>query len=229
MKLEGADFAAVLADAQKLGYAETPPDLDIDGFDAAAQNRHPRLARARLLGEPERNPRRRHPHISALDIKFAGEAWLHDQAAGHRQKRARRAAGVQVSVYPTLIPERARSRQREPRFQRRLRARRHRGRHAVLRARRGQGRHRQRGVERSGGRRAGFEIRHQAPRAAVCAARMRRRGRADGRRRFAVLRPAQAWWTSPARWRKSRPFSARPKSASPPSSSPKATKAKACR
>ena len=35
MKLESADFGAVLADAQKLGYAETPPDLDIDGHDAA--------------------------------------------------------------------------------------------------------------------------------------------------------------------------------------------------
>ena len=35
MKDEGADFAAVLADAQRLGYAETPPDLDIDGHDAA--------------------------------------------------------------------------------------------------------------------------------------------------------------------------------------------------
>ena len=34
MKSEGADFAAVLADAQKQGYAETPPDLDIDGCDA---------------------------------------------------------------------------------------------------------------------------------------------------------------------------------------------------
>src|SRR6267378_963297 len=34
MKLEGADFEAVLAEAQKLGYAETPPDLDIDGHDA---------------------------------------------------------------------------------------------------------------------------------------------------------------------------------------------------
>ena len=34
MKAEGADFGAVLADAQKLGYAETPPDLDIDGCDA---------------------------------------------------------------------------------------------------------------------------------------------------------------------------------------------------
>ncbi len=61
MKLEGADFAAVLADAQKQGYAETPPDLDIDGWDAAAQDRHSRLARARLLGEAEEDSRRRHP------------------------------------------------------------------------------------------------------------------------------------------------------------------------
>ncbi|MEI2723476.1 MAG: hypothetical protein V9H26_08000 [Verrucomicrobiota bacterium] len=50
MKLEGADFADVLTDAQKLGYAETPPDLDIDGLRRAAQDRHPCLARARLLG-----------------------------------------------------------------------------------------------------------------------------------------------------------------------------------
>src|SRR5579884_4052898 len=34
MKQEGAEFADVLADAQKQGYAETPPDLDIDGNDA---------------------------------------------------------------------------------------------------------------------------------------------------------------------------------------------------
>src|SRR5438045_2231582 len=34
MKQEGAEFGSVLADAQKQGYAETPPDLDIDGFDA---------------------------------------------------------------------------------------------------------------------------------------------------------------------------------------------------
>ncbi len=35
MEREGLDFDAVLADAQKLGYAETPPDLDIDGDDTA--------------------------------------------------------------------------------------------------------------------------------------------------------------------------------------------------
>lgn len=35
MTTEGADFASVLADAQKLGYAEADPTADVDGFDAA--------------------------------------------------------------------------------------------------------------------------------------------------------------------------------------------------
>lgn len=35
METRGADFAAVLAEAQAAGYAETPPDLDIDGIDTA--------------------------------------------------------------------------------------------------------------------------------------------------------------------------------------------------
>src|SRR6185503_664498 len=35
MKNEGAAFDTVLADAQRLGYAEAEPSLDIDGHDAA--------------------------------------------------------------------------------------------------------------------------------------------------------------------------------------------------
>ena len=35
MKNEGRDFEDVLAEAQALGYAETPPDLDVDGIDTA--------------------------------------------------------------------------------------------------------------------------------------------------------------------------------------------------
>ncbi|RKX36558.1 MAG: homoserine dehydrogenase [Verrucomicrobia bacterium] len=35
MEREGLPFDGILADAQKLGYAETPPDLDIDGIDTA--------------------------------------------------------------------------------------------------------------------------------------------------------------------------------------------------
>src|SRR5258708_3546595 len=71
MKLEGVDFAGVLADAQRLGYAETPPDLDIDGHDAAhkigilASLAHGfGVTRNKIHVEGIR-------HISALDIKFA--------------------------------------------------------------------------------------------------------------------------------------------------------------
>lgn len=35
MRFEGADFDAVLADAQRLGYAEADPTADVDGLDAA--------------------------------------------------------------------------------------------------------------------------------------------------------------------------------------------------
>ncbi len=35
MEREGLSFDSILADAQALGYAETPPDLDIDGIDTS--------------------------------------------------------------------------------------------------------------------------------------------------------------------------------------------------
>ena len=37
MDEEGADYAAVLADAQRLGYAEADPTADVGGLDAAAK------------------------------------------------------------------------------------------------------------------------------------------------------------------------------------------------
>jgi homoserine dehydrogenase len=110
MKLEGADFAAVLADAQKLGYAETPPDLDIDGHDAA----HKTGILASLAHGFWVNPKKIHVegirHISALDIKFAGELGYTIKLLGIVKKaesgkrEAEKKCGVQVSVYPTLVP-----------------------------------------------------------------------------------------------------------------------------
>ncbi|HEX7577739.1 MAG TPA: homoserine dehydrogenase, partial [Verrucomicrobiae bacterium] len=73
MKLEGADFDAVLAEAQKQGYAETPPDLDIDGWDS----QHKIGILASLAHGFWVNPEEIHVegirHVSAMDIKFAGE------------------------------------------------------------------------------------------------------------------------------------------------------------
>jgi len=117
MKLEGADFAAVLADAQKHGYAETPPDLDIDGHDAA----HKIGILASLAHGFWVNPKKIHVegirHVSALDIKFAGELGYTikllgiikriDESKGQSARKsniANRKCRVQVSVYPTLVP-----------------------------------------------------------------------------------------------------------------------------
>jgi homoserine dehydrogenase len=103
MKLEGADFNAVLADAQKHGYAETPPDLDIDGYDAA----HKIGILASLAHGFWVNPKKIHVegirHISALDIKFAGELGYTIKLLGIVKKLGS-GCRVQVSVYPTLIP-----------------------------------------------------------------------------------------------------------------------------
>jgi homoserine dehydrogenase len=103
MKLEGADFADVLADAQKLGYAETPPDLDIDGHDAA----HKIGILASLAHGFWVHPKKIHVegirHISALDIKFAGELGYTIKLLGI-VKKISDGCRVQVSVYPTLVP-----------------------------------------------------------------------------------------------------------------------------
>jgi homoserine dehydrogenase len=103
MKLEGADFGAVLADAQRLGYAETPPDLDIDGHDAA----HKTGILASLAHGFWIKPKQIHVEgireVSALDIKFAGELGYTIKLLG-TVKKLQGNGRVQVSVYPTLVP-----------------------------------------------------------------------------------------------------------------------------
>ena len=121
MKLEGADFDAMLADAQKQGYAETPPDLDIDGWDS--QHKIGILASLAhgFWVLPEKIHVEGIRHISAMDIKFAGELGytikllgIVKRSAGCRlpaadspnrkSQIANQKCRVQVSVYPTLIP-----------------------------------------------------------------------------------------------------------------------------
>jgi homoserine dehydrogenase len=113
MKAEGADFAAVLTDAQQQGYAETPPDLDIDGHDA----QHKTGILASLAHGFWVNPAEIHTegirHVSKLDMEFAAKLGytikllgivkqIAPPAAGGRRPRA--GTAIQVSVYPALIP-----------------------------------------------------------------------------------------------------------------------------
>ncbi len=111
MKLEGADFADVLADAQRLGYAETPPDLDVDGHDAA----HKTGILASLAHGFWVNPKQIYTegirHITKLDIAFAEKLGYTIKLLGivkksevRGQRSEAKCAPVQVSVYPTLVP-----------------------------------------------------------------------------------------------------------------------------
>ncbi|HEU5069463.1 MAG TPA: homoserine dehydrogenase [Verrucomicrobiae bacterium] len=110
MKQEGAEFADVLADAQRQGYAETPPDLDIDGFDAE----HKTGILASLAHGFWVRPQQIHVegirHISKLDMQFAQQLGYTIKLLGivksleAGERRAKGAKQIQVSVYPTLIP-----------------------------------------------------------------------------------------------------------------------------
>ena len=106
MKQEGADFADVLADAQKQGYAETPPDLDVDGFDA----QHKTGILASLAHGFWVDHHEIHTEgireISRIDMQFAEKLGYTIKLLGivKQCSAAKRKAQIQVSVYPTLIP-----------------------------------------------------------------------------------------------------------------------------
>ena len=109
MKQEGADFGAVLADAQKQGYAETPPDLDIDGKDAQHKiGILASLAHGFWVDHHEIHTEGIRD-VSKIDMQFAEKLGytikllgIAKQSKGSGLKS--KVGGVQVSVYPTLIP-----------------------------------------------------------------------------------------------------------------------------
>jgi homoserine dehydrogenase len=103
MELEGIDFADVLRDAQRQGYAEAEPSLDIDGHDSL----HKIGILASLAHGFWVKPAEIHVegirHITQLDIRFATQLGYTIKLLGIVKQVGTR---VQVSVYPTLIPDR---------------------------------------------------------------------------------------------------------------------------
>ncbi|MDT8385549.1 MAG: homoserine dehydrogenase [Gammaproteobacteria bacterium] len=103
MRDNGSDFADVLAEAQRLGYAEADPTFDVEGIDAA----HKLTILASIaFGIPlqfEACYTEGITKITREDVVYAEEL-------GYRIKHlgvARRTkAGVELRVHPTLIPER---------------------------------------------------------------------------------------------------------------------------
>jgi homoserine dehydrogenase len=103
MRDKGADFADVLKEAQRLGYAETDPTFDVEGIDAAHKLT---ILAAIAFGIPLKFKQAYIEGISKLtrlDVQYA-------EKLGYRVKLlgiARRTnGGVELRVHPTLIPER---------------------------------------------------------------------------------------------------------------------------
>ena len=103
MREKRIDFAAALADAQRLGYAEADPTFDVGGIDAAhkativsaiAFGVPVQFAKAYIEGIAE---------LQAADIAYA-------EQLGYRIKllaiTKRRAVGIELRVHPTLVPSR---------------------------------------------------------------------------------------------------------------------------
>ncbi|HPC60192.1 MAG TPA: homoserine dehydrogenase [Verrucomicrobiota bacterium] len=108
MKLEGADFDAVLKDAQAQGYAEAEPSLDVDGYDA----QHKIGILASLAHGFWVKPGRIYVEgiraITRLDMQYAGQLGYTIKLLGIIKAEPDGTGGrtprIQVSVYPTLVP-----------------------------------------------------------------------------------------------------------------------------
>lgn len=103
MDEEGADYAEVLADAQRLGYAEADPTADVEGFDAAAK-----AAILATLGF--------HSSVTLSDVYCEGisSVTLRDVAAARDlgyvikllavAERTADGEGIVTRVHPALVP-----------------------------------------------------------------------------------------------------------------------------
>ena len=102
MEREGADFADVLADAQRLGYAEAEPSLDIDGFDTAHKaSILASLAYGKWFGmDPVYVQGIR--DVTLSDIKFAGELGYKIKLLAIIKSEN---GDVEIRVHPTMIPK----------------------------------------------------------------------------------------------------------------------------
>ena len=101
MRDKGSAFADVLAEAQRLGYAEADPTFDIEGHDAAHKLT---IMSAIAFGIPVQFDKAYLAGISKLDaadIKYAAELGYRIKLLGMTRRRAN---GIELRVSPTLIP-----------------------------------------------------------------------------------------------------------------------------
>jgi len=101
MRDKGLDFAAVLKEAQRLGYAESDPTFDIEGVDAAHKVT---LMSAIAFGVPVQFDRAYVEGITQLaaqDIRYAEQLGYRIKLLGITKKTAK---GIELRVHPSLVP-----------------------------------------------------------------------------------------------------------------------------
>ncbi|WP_233238979.1 homoserine dehydrogenase [Bordetella sp. LUAb4] len=101
MRSRGLPFAEVLAEAQRLGYAEADPTFDVEGVDAAHKLT---LLASLAFGVPVQFDKAYIEGISQL----AQEDIAHAERLGYRIKllgiTRRRPEGIELRVHPALVP-----------------------------------------------------------------------------------------------------------------------------
>ncbi|HEY4082793.1 MAG TPA: homoserine dehydrogenase [Burkholderiaceae bacterium] len=101
MRGKGLDFATVLKEAQRLGYAEADPTFDIEGVDAAHKAT---IMSAIAFGIPVQFDKAHVEGITKLqatDIKYAEQLGYRIKLLGMTRRREN---GIELRVHPTLIP-----------------------------------------------------------------------------------------------------------------------------
>jgi len=101
MRREGREFEDVLAEAQRLGYAEADPSFDVDGIDAA--HKLALLAAVAFGGEPRFDAVHVEGirHITALDIAYAEELGYRIKLLGVARLTPH---GLEQRVHPAMVP-----------------------------------------------------------------------------------------------------------------------------
>ena len=103
MSDDGREFDDVLAEAQKLGYAEADPSFDIDGIDAAHKLT---ILAAIAFGIPlqfERVYIEGIRHVARADVEYAKRLGYRIKHLGIARQGER---GIELRVHPTLLPSR---------------------------------------------------------------------------------------------------------------------------
>ena len=104
MRDEGRDFAEVLAEAQRLGYAEADPTFDVEGIDAAHKLT---ILSSIAFGIPlqfDKVYTEGISHVTREDVAYAEELGYRIKHLGIARRTVR--GDIELRVHPTLIPER---------------------------------------------------------------------------------------------------------------------------